>query len=183
MKYSAMLLLAAVCCLSVQASGSHRFTFIKPDLNDFIAQVEFDLSKQKSFKDYYQNFEQQIEQYSIEKKKLAKREVYSRGLQGLKKEHNDWYTAIIPFITDPTYTLEDDFNPMRHTISEFVARYGLFDEFQQKQVVVHQEQKPSTFKHIMQKSSVFLKKAGSSIKTVTQNTYSWVKNKIHRVKA
>lgn len=185
MKFTTTLLLIAVCCLSARATaGSHRFTFIKSDLNDFIAQVEFDLSKQKSFKDYYQTFEQQIEQYPVEKKKLAKREIYNRGLQGLKKEHNDWYTALTPFITDPMYTLDDDFNSIRHEISEFVIRYGLFDDFQQKQVVVvHQEQKPSTFKQVMQKSSAFLQKAGSSIKTVTVNTYSWVKKKVQRVRA
>lgn len=183
MKYSTMLVLAAACCFSAQAVNSQRFTFIKSDLNDFIAQIEFDLAKQKLFQEYYHAFEQQVEQYSVEKKKLAKREIYSRGLQGLKKEHNDWYTAITPFITNPMYTLDADCNPIRDTISEFVTRYGLYDDFKNKQIVAHQEQKPSTFKHIMKKSSVFLQKAGSSIKTVTQNTYSWVKNKIHRVRA
>lgn len=183
MKYRTIALLGAVCCLSIQATNSHRFTFIKENFDDFVDQVEFDLSKQKSFKDYYHNVEQQLATYTAEKKKLAKREIYQHGLIGLKKEHHDWYTAITPFITEPIYTLDNEFNDLRNTISEFVTRYGLFANFQQKQQVVHQEEKPSTFKKILKTSTVFLQKAGSSIKTVSQNTYSWIRKKIQRTSA
>lgn len=183
MKYRTIALLGAVYCLSIQATNSHRFTFIKENFDDFVDQVEFDLSKQKSFKEFYHNFEQRLGTCSAEKKKLAKREIYELGLKGLKRERHDWYTAIHPFITDPLYTLDNEFDDLRVTISQLVTRYGLFTDFQQKQQVVHQEEKPSTFKKILKTSTVFLQKAGSSIKTVSQNTYSWIRKKIQRTSA
>lgn len=103
--------------------------FIDNNLADFANRVFDDKQEAAMFVQYYANILDKSTGLDGESKKTFERYLHQVGLEGVKKEHPEWYASIAPFVTDPCLTLDKDLNQPREIMAGFLHRYGAYQEF------------------------------------------------------
>ena len=125
-------LLSLVCFAQANAEGDRKLGFIDANLEDFVIRVVPQDEDRNQFKIYYAHLAQKIQEAKEKeplKERATYRYLYNLALENLKTKHADWYQEIVPFVSNPVLTLDDNLDEVRKMIKFFLTRYGAYEEF------------------------------------------------------
>lgn len=129
MRYLVAMLLLAMN--SLQGSDK-KLKFIDANFDDFAARISKDDQERQTFKVYFANLVQKIQEAhenEPQKEKATYRYLYSLALRKLEEKHAAWYSEIQPFVADARFTLDEQLDDVRRVIKFFLTRYGAYEEF------------------------------------------------------
>ncbi|MCX5922053.1 MAG: hypothetical protein NTX86_01865 [Candidatus Dependentiae bacterium] len=136
--------ISAIVLLSVVAvnAADRKLTFIDANFDDFTQRVTTNEQERAQFKVYYANLAQKIQEAKEgdqQKERATYRYLHKLALTELEKKHADWYQEIMPFVSDPRLTLDEQLEDVRKIIKFFLTRYGAYEEFQNFKAVKGQQ--------------------------------------------
>ncbi|MFI5332863.1 MAG: hypothetical protein ACHQVS_02050 [Candidatus Babeliales bacterium] len=123
------LIISLVLSMSVYSIDALNLDFVDASFDDFIARIAIPEDQKAPFKHYYARLTIQLQEVTQTDRQMLHGYFYQNALTALKAEHPDWYTALLPFVTDPRITLDTDINDVRTVVGGFLIRYGAYQEF------------------------------------------------------
>lgn len=126
------IIISLILSMSAYSVGALNIDFIDASFDDFVARITIPEDQKLPFKHYYARLTAQLQEVSSADRQLLHGYFYQHALTALKMEHPDWYTALLPFVTDPRITLDTDINDVRTVVGGFLIRYGAYQEFRNR---------------------------------------------------
>ena len=123
------ILLTISMLMSAYSFGALNLDFIDTSLDDFVLRIKLPEDQKIAFKHYYARLTAQLNEASNTDRQMLHGYFYQSALTALKAEHPDWYTSLMPFVSDPRLTLDTDINDVRTFVGGFLIRYGAYHEF------------------------------------------------------
>lgn len=131
------ILFSITMLISTCSFGALNLDFIDTSFDDFVTRINLPEDQRTSFKHYYARLTAQLHEASSADRQMLHGYFYHSALTALKTEHPDWYTSLLPFVTDPRVTLDTDINDVRTFVGGFLVRYGAYHEFRTRLVAMH----------------------------------------------
>lgn len=129
MNVRTFMLAGVLLSAGLQVNAKSRFDFIDTKFDDFMLRVGMPENKQKEFKVFYVELMDRINQLPEKEKRIAYRELYDLGLNGMKSDHKDWYDTASQYLANAVDSLDKGMEPVREALRGFVTRYGVFEKY------------------------------------------------------
>lgn len=136
---------------SIAVIHAHDLDFVLTNFQKITELFAIQLDDQKRVADEYLALNKKIGEMPINQLRDTLGYLRKLALNSMKTKNPEWYGAIMPYVSDPYYTLDPSYDKVRkENIGKFLARYGSCCEFTEhntlNQVVRHavtrDQQKP-----------------------------------------